>query len=110
MTPRVTPTAFGLNLVHAMKASIASENRADIGVLTHRLPIRPPGSLTPLTFTIDLAQDQDGLVLVTCRELPEIITAAEDESEALSLAHLAILADLSQRPTSVEPERRGLGS
>ena len=96
MTPCVTPTASGLNLVRAMKASIANENGMGIGVLTHRLPIRPPGSPAPLTFTRDLAQDQDGVFLVTCRELPDVITAAEDESEALSLAHLAILIALGR--------------
>ena len=96
MTLCVTPSAFGLSLVRAMKGSIANKSDAGIGVLTHRLPIRPPGSPAPLTFTIDLTQDQDGLFLVTCRELPEVITAAEDEREALSLAHLAILIALGR--------------
>jgi len=97
MTPQITPTTLGLEFVRAPRVTIANENGAGMAVLTHRLPIRSPNSPAPFTYTIDLAQDQDGLFLVTCRELPDVITAAEDESEALSLAHLAVLAALARR-------------
>lgn len=97
MTPHSNPTALGLDVVRALKAAIAHENGAGSAVLTHRLPIRSPAGPAPLTYTVDLAQDQDGLFLVTCRELPEVIVGAEDEGAALSLAHLAILAAIAER-------------
>ena len=96
MTPHSTPTALALDHVRAMKVAIGNDNGAGIAVLTHRLPIRSPDSVAPLTFTIDLAQDQNGLILATCREIPEVIAAADDESTALSLVHLEILAALVQ--------------
>ncbi len=109
MTEHIAPTALGLDLVRAMKAAIASENGAGFAALTHRLPIRSPDEPAPLTFTIDLTQDQDGLFLVTCRELPEVVTAAEDESLAVSLVQLEIMAALVQRRADRRSEMRASG-
>lgn len=74
-------------------ASASSAARA----LRHRIPVPSPTGGPPVTYTVDLAYDEDGDVLVTCRELPEVATFGHGEAAALIMAEMAIQEALAAR-------------
>jgi predicted RNase H-like HicB family nuclease len=43
-----------------------------------------------LPYTVQLARDEQGAILVTCRELPDLLTSGKTEREALAMAEVAI--------------------
>lgn len=91
------PPPRGLELVQELKDAIAEEEGFAHGSLTHRLPVIGPAGRFPVTYTLDLTRDYDGVYLTTCREIPEVFTTADGESEALSLARMAVFQALIRR-------------
>jgi predicted RNase H-like HicB family nuclease len=49
-----------------------------------------PDGVAPMIFTVDLAPDQRGTFLVTCREVADVVIFAEDEEAGLARAEQAI--------------------
>ncbi len=43
-----------------------------------------------IPYTVQLAPDEQGAFLVTCRELPDHLTFGKTEREALAMAEVAI--------------------
>lgn len=53
--------------------------------------------MTVLRYSVELVEDDNGTLLVTCPELPEVTTFGEDEPEALRRARDAIEEALAAR-------------
>jgi antitoxin HicB len=66
------------------------------------------------TFTVVLADDNNGTVLVTCPDLPEVVTFGEDEAGALDRAvdaiETAIIGRMSDREDVPTPARAARGA
>src|SRR3712207_5069550 len=75
----------GIN-IRLMRIAITTDGDQGLAAISHRLPITPAGSDLPVIFTVDLAPDDKGTFLVTCRELPGLTIEARDEDEALDRA------------------------
>lgn len=90
---------FTRKVIGLLKQVIASD-AGEMAAITYRLPMKSPGFEIATTFTVCLAPDEQGTFLVTCRELPEIITFGEDEEEALAQAEHAIAEVLAARRSS----------
>ena len=84
------PTPWARALVSRMRLAITVDDDFALPALSHRLPIAASKGTVPLVFTVDLAPDQWGTFLVTCRELSEVVMFAKDEEEALAGAEQAI--------------------
>lgn len=98
MPEPATPSPFARTLVGALKQVIATDGDAAPAALTHRLLIRPASRDRPIPYTVHLAPDDQGTFLVTCREIPDVLTFGEDEEEALKMARYAILEALGSGP------------
>jgi hypothetical protein len=78
-----------------LRIAIGEDANDGIPALSHRLPIEVPGSELPVMHTVDLAPDSQGTFLVTCRELPGILTFGAEEEEAIAMAVMAVEDELA---------------
>jgi hypothetical protein len=81
-THATTPVAQ--RFIGLLRQAISAEDGTRMAGVTHHLPIVPRGGGVPRTFTVDLAPDDKGTFLVSCRELPDLLTFGKDEDEALA--------------------------
>lgn len=84
-------------LVRLLRQAVADEEGSGLPVILHCLPIATPDGKAPRILTVDLAPDERGTFLATCRDLPDVVMFVEDEEEAFTSAELAIKEVLSDR-------------
>ena len=90
-------TPLGRRLVRLMRIAGTTAEGVCLAPLSHRIFLDHAVGHPPTSYNVDLAPDNAGTFLVTCRELPELLTFGENEEEALIMAHLAIEEALSAR-------------
>lgn len=100
MAQEINPSRPYRNIFRLMQRATATTDGFSIGTITHRIPIRHPAGDVPRTYTVYLTPDTNGTFVVTCRELPGILTSGEDEEEALDRAKEAIEEALGARRSS----------
>lgn len=79
---------------------MADEEGHGLRAISHRLPVTTTDGVAPKIFTVDLAPNQEGTFLVTCRELPDVVMLAEDEEKGLVRAEQAIREALEAQRSS----------
>lgn len=94
------PTPWMRQLVSMMRRAVADDDGSGLPAMSHRLPIATSDGKAPTIFTLDLAPDQRGTFLVTCREVPDVVLFAEDEEEGLVRAEQAIREALETQRSS----------
>jgi predicted RNase H-like HicB family nuclease len=97
-----TTTPLGRRLVRLMRMAGMTGQGVGLAPLSHRLFLPHEAGRPPSSFNVDLAPDDAGTFLVSCRELPEVMTFGRDEEEALEMARCAIMKALSARPAAPE--------
>lgn len=100
MPPTTDPSGAGLRFMGLLRTTI--EDGTALAALSHRVLVRPVPHGPSIPYTVYLAPDERGTFLVTCRELPDLLTFGEDEDEALSMAQIAIEEALGTRPSSAD--------
>ena len=101
MSPKSTPFQAGLRVVDILREGIEVKDGRALAAIRHHVLVQPlPGGL-PCPYTVYLAPDETGTFLVTCRELPDLLTFGEDEMEALKMAVVTI-KDALVRPCSAD--------
>ena len=94
------PSKVGLRFLGMLRNAIEVEDGTALAAICHRVLVQPVLSGPSMSYTVYLAPDDQGTFLVTCRELPDLLTFGEDEEEALSMAEIAIEEALRVRPSS----------
>ena len=102
MLPTSKPSKVGLRFMGMMRTAIKVQNGAALAAICHRVLVGPAPDGPTTAYTVYLAPDDRGTFLVTCRELPDLLTFGEDEDEALSMAEIAIEEAIGVRPSSAD--------
>ena len=82
-----------------MQQAVSTEDGTSLATVRHLLPIQHAANGLPTIYTVYLAPDDKGTFLVTCRELPDLLTFGQDE-EALAMAEHAIGEAFAARPSA----------
>ena len=83
-----------------MQQAISTKDGTSLATVRHLLPVQHAANGPPTIYTVYLAPDDKGTFLVTCRELPDLLTFGEDEEEALAMAEHAIREAFAARPSA----------
>jgi predicted RNase H-like HicB family nuclease len=83
-----------------LQLAITSDDEIGLPAISHRLPLAIPNGAVPLIFTLDLAPDDCGSFLVTCREVPDVVLLENTEEAALARAEAMIRESLTNRRPS----------
>ena len=102
MLPKSQPSSVGLRFLGMLRNAIDTEPGTAQAAISHRVLVQPRPGGPPISYTVYLAPDDRGTFLVTCRELPDLLTFGEDEDEALSMAEIALVQALGTRPSSAD--------
>ena len=102
MLPKSQPSSVGLRFLGMMRNAIDTEPGTAQAAISHRVLVQPRPGGPSISYTVNLAPDDQGTFLVTCRELPDLLTFGEDEAMALSLAEIALVETLGVRPSSAD--------
>ena len=102
MLPMSQPSSVGLRLLGMMRNAIDTESGRALAAISHRVLVQPRPGSPAISYTVYLAPDDQGMFLVTCRELPDLLTFGEDENEALSMAEIALVEALGVRSSSAD--------
>jgi hypothetical protein len=81
--------AAGRKLIHLMRRSAANRD-AKSKTITRRIALSLVDGRPPSIYTVDFSPTLSGMVLVSCRELPEIMFCSRDQADGLIWAELAI--------------------
>ena len=85
-----------------LRNAIDTEPGTALSAISHRVLVQPRPGGPAISYTVYFAPDDQGTFLVTCRELPDLLTFGEDEDEALSMAEIALVEALGVRPSSAD--------
>ena len=102
MLPKSQPSSVGLRFLGMLRNAIDTEPGTAQAAISHRVLVQPRPGGPPISYTVYLAPDDRGTFLVTCRELPNLLTFGEDEDEALSMAQIALVEALGVRSSSAD--------
>ena len=102
MLPISQPSSVGLRFLGMLRNAIDTEPGRALAAIAHRVLVQPRAGGPSISYTVYLAPDDQGTFLVTCRELPDLLTFGEDEDEALSMAEIALVETLGVRPSSAD--------
>jgi predicted RNase H-like HicB family nuclease len=102
MTSNSKRTRAGIRFMGMLKNALEAEDGSGAAALCHYLPVAGPEGSVPAIYTVVLTPRELGAFLVTCRELSEVSTFGASETEALSMAALAIEEALGVRRCSPE--------
>ena len=94
------PSKVGLRFLGMLRNAIEVEDGTALAAICHQVLVPPVSGGPMISYAVYLAPDKRGTFLVTCRELPDLLTFGEDEDEALSMAQIAIEEALGVRPSS----------
>ena len=95
-------TPVAQRFIRLLRQTISTEDGTCIAGITHHLPIVPRDGGVPRTFTVYLAPDSKGSFLVSCRELPDLLTFGATEEEALAMAEVVIREALTDQRSSFD--------
>jgi hypothetical protein len=73
-----------------MRRSAANEDSRPPKTITHDIAITHVDGRQPSIYTVDFAPTLSSMVLVSCRELPEIMFCSRNQADGLIWAELAI--------------------
>ncbi len=100
MAPRRDCTPVAQRFIRLLRQAISSEDGTSLAGVTHHLPVTPRDGGMPKAFTVYLAPDRRGRFLVSCRELPDLLTFGATEEEALAMAEVVIREALADQRRS----------